>query len=381
MSGALGSIEDQLAAARAMIQQQGAPMTAENLNRASLHTATAGGMGPLLFDQAMERAVGNPTPRQARQASSQPLPGPPPPTPGSEAAPPVDPAMSLHAPPPRGTQDLNYPAAASGPAVPVLDENGQPLFSAMPPADVPQVAGASGTPGGVGTGMGVLLAALARNPRAARGLGVTLDRPGFTMPGGVGGAAGPTAPVRGALPAPGVVDASIPGLPAPAYGPPVPAGNLNTAVTPDVIPMPSQALPTPASATAPAQPSAVSPTQAPPQAPTTRGAPSQGAGTPDVTLQSGAPTTGAANAGSTREGPLAAAVERSQAARGNKPRSVISRRDDRISREDATVDGDVRRQRLEQGAARHDALPPEKKAQVEARMDTRARKRAARAAE
>ncbi len=71
MIDASSGAPDQMAAIRAMLQQAGAPPTAENYNRASLHMAQTGGTGPMLFDQAMERAVAQPTPRQARQAVAQ----------------------------------------------------------------------------------------------------------------------------------------------------------------------------------------------------------------------------------------------------------------------------------------------------------------------
>ena len=115
MSGSISPLsgaEDQLAAARALIQQQGAPMTAENLNRASLHTATANGVGPLLFDQALERAMGNPSPRQARQATTQAPPVQPPIAPTEFTGPPGAPAAP-------GVATVSNPPAVPG-AVPPL---------------------------------------------------------------------------------------------------------------------------------------------------------------------------------------------------------------------------------------------------------------------
>ena len=50
--------------------------------------------------------------------------------------------------------------------------------------------------------------------------------------------------------------------------------------------------------------------------------------TPDIAVSGGGPvpTTGSANAASLKEGPLQAAVARSQGTRGNKPRTTARRR-------------------------------------------------------
>lgn len=71
MASPTDDVQTQVNAIREMVKQQGAPPTAENWNRASLAIAQNGGMGPMLFDQAMERASAAPTPRQARQAATQ----------------------------------------------------------------------------------------------------------------------------------------------------------------------------------------------------------------------------------------------------------------------------------------------------------------------
>lgn len=134
--------QTQLSAIMQMLNASGAPLTAENLNRASLHMARGEDNAQTpMFEKAIEKQVTNPTPRQARTAQTQAEASTPPAAP----APPV-PGEAPHAPAPRATQDLP-PDTAVSPAV-VQDAGGVPVgttgaVAEPPPPGEPAPGGAT----------------------------------------------------------------------------------------------------------------------------------------------------------------------------------------------------------------------------------------------
>lgn len=270
--------QDQEAAIRAMIDQAGVPRTTENYNRASLAIAQD---KPALFEQAMDKAVGQPSGRQRRQAAVQAPPAPAPapaPLDAPEATGPRDstytqlpvPPIPPDAPPP-----LNA-GGDGGQQGPVEDAEtlygnipNSPLGNTAPPDPSQQFTPEEMLAAG---GNLATLLALRRMPQipGVPNYGVTLRRPGALPgpgPGGpaLGGPGGTPLPPGGGAPPqiPGPVpritgpDTSLPGTPMGAGHPMMRlqdtrTGNINTA---DMNPFP-QPIPMPGPVSPPAAPRA-----------------------------------------------------------------------------------------------------------------------------